>query len=321
MALISTVEEVIAAGVRINQTNDNIMLADMTAADMHFLIPALGAELFDTIETENGIEGSDYADLIVLCKRVEAPMAYWLDLANIQTQISDKGLTNIVASNSQSSPRWAYLEVKETLADKGCAALEDLLQHLFEYATFYSWQPPVAYEGIFKTGAEFNNYFPIFQPYRTFESMRPLARQVEDQYIRVSIGDDFFDYLRDKAEPGEEEKIAIQLIKKAVANLTIKTACETLPIRISSNGFTVLLQRMPDSPVANASNGPAAQLGWMHQSTERSGESYIAKLKEYLNQKASDTLFADYKNSTYYVAPMDPATIVSPNANRQIFGL
>jgi hypothetical protein len=239
----------------------------------------------------------------------------------MQTKITDNGISTFENTSQQGAHRWEFEALRDMLADKGCYALEALLAHLYEHAADYGWTQPDDYKLIFTTGKDFNIYYPLYQPYRSFESMRAVVRRVEDEFIRSSIGDDFFEELRDATAPTAEEIIAIKILKKAVAPLSIATSVEMLPIKSTPYGFTVLLQA---SEKANQGEGQAPDnlLSMMRNNAERSGQSYLLQLKEYLNKTASESVFATYFASEFYVSPATTAAAVNPNSLRTgIFGL
>ena len=320
--------------------NNTSSLADFIAAETKFLLPVLGQDIYNILLDEADVTDSDFADLIEYARRVVGPLAYWLDLGTMQTKITDTGIGTFVNTNMDASHRWEYEQLKNSLADKGCMALDMMLQHLFENKEYYDWSIPDERKIFFKNGKDFNTYFPVYQCWRVFESFVPLITQVEDQYIRSTIGDEFFEELRDKYLPltsadeknedtGDdataltaEETKAVDLIKKAVANLTIKKACEILPVRISDYGFTTELTRNPEMVQQGQANAPANQLSLLYTSVERTGESYLVKLTDYLNATASDTIFATYFASSFYVSPDEAALVANPNTLRaSVFGL
>src|SRR6266498_302997 len=320
MSLIKDITTVRLNGVNVQFINDTTSLADMTAAEERFIEPILRKELYTTLLTEVDAEDTEYDELIAKVQRALAPLAYWFDLPNIQAQITDRGTATFTSENMQPLHRWEYDELRENLAEKGCFALEKLLQYLNENKDDYAWELPTDYKTIFLTGTQFASFFPIYQPFRTFESLRPVIKQIEDQFIRPTIGDAFFESLRDKTEPTAEEAKAISFIRAATANLTIKTATEILPVRISVNGFTVTLLDAYDKSSQGHAQAPDTQMSALRQSTQRTGELYLLKLTNYLNTTASDTIFSTYKNSSYYTAPS--TTFINPNASRTgIFGL
>lgn len=321
MPLITTIEQVIENGVKVNFMNEGSSLADMQAAEERFLLPILGQTLYQTILSEANNAESDFNNLIAKARRALAPLAYWLELPHIQTQITDRGLATSESENMKAAYRWQYEAMRESLADKGCFALEKMLEHLYEKQEDYGWEQPAKLKLIFTSGAQFAEYCTIFQPHRTFENLRPIIRQIEDQYIRNTIGDNFFESLRDNNNPGVEDKKVIELIRLTVANLAIHRAVEVLPAKISSEGFTVALRDAADSVYPKDQHARNEQLSLLYHSAKQSGETYLVKLADYLNKTASATVFQIYFQSEYYTAP-DTVVPENPNAIRNgIFGL
>ncbi len=319
MALINNIETVRANGVNVMFINDNSSIADITAAEERFLEPILGAVLYEILLDEVDVVNSDYLPLIKKAQKALAPLAYWLDLPHIQSTISDRGAGTFSSDNMQPLHRWEYESLRESLADKGCFALEKMLQHLFEEADFYEWTVPATHNTIIKTGTEFSSIVTLFQPYRTFENLRPLVKQTEDQYICNSIGASFFEALRDAATPTAEEAKAIVLIKKAVANLCIKSACEVLPVKIAPGGFTTQLSDANEKPEQGEATASSKQMGLLYTSVKQTGESYLGQLMEYLNTNASSSVFTAFFSSSYYTAPVAAEDVVNNNEDSKIF--
>lgn len=319
MPLITTIETA-KEFVKLNYNNSSSALADMAGADARFIIPLIGRDLYDQLLDEITNNVDDHHELIQLCRAAAAPLAYWIDLPTLQTKITDNGISTFDNTSQQAAHRWEFEQLSDALADKGCYALEALLDHLYANAADYAWTQPDDYKLIFTTGKDFNIFYPLFQPYRTFQSMRPVVRKVEDEHIRASIGDDFFEELRDATAPTDEETKAIKIIKKAVAFLTIANSVEMLPVKMSSYGFTVLI-RADEKPNQGEEQAPDNLLSMMRNNADRSGQSYLLQLKEYLNKNASESVFATYYASEFYISPATTAAAIDPNSTRKIFGM
>ena len=69
-----------------------------------------------------------YNELLSIAQRAEAHLAYMLDLPTIQVQIGDGGLSSLTNGNRQAAHRWEFKEVQEMLENKGCEALEEMLE-------------------------------------------------------------------------------------------------------------------------------------------------------------------------------------------------
>ena len=291
--------------LKVSFVNANAMLPDFEGVQKKYIVPILGKDLYNTIESEATTNPSEPSDLLKLVLRAVAPLGYFSDLAMVSTQITDMGVGTVSSEHFVNAQRWQFLQLKENLEDKGCAALEELITWLYEDSATedITWTVSDGFNTIIKTGKEFNQYFTIYQPYRTFESLRPIVKKIEDEEVRPLIGDTFFEYLRDNTEPSADEKTIIQLIKKAIAYLTIKSASELLPVRISADGFTVLLTHNPDANNQGHQQAPAVQMSVLATRCEESGRGYLQTLIDTLNTKASTELFPTFFASSYYTAP------------------
>ncbi|MDP9231001.1 MAG: hypothetical protein M3O67_10090, partial [Bacteroidota bacterium] len=106
MPLITTIEEVRANGVKVSYFSADTGIADMQAAEERFIAPLLGETLYELIIAD--APDALYDPLIVKVKRAIAPLAYWLELPNIQSQITDGGLGTFTSDKHQPLHRWEY---------------------------------------------------------------------------------------------------------------------------------------------------------------------------------------------------------------------
>ncbi len=296
--------------MKVTFVNQSAMMPDFEAAQKKHIVPILGKALYTIVETEAKTLPEEPSELLRLVLRATIPLAYFNDLAMVATQITDNGVGITSGANFQNAPRWQYLELKKTLEDKGCAALEELLIFLNEeLPETITWTVPDNYDLLLNTGKTFNQYYPIAQPYRTFESLRPLAKAIETDLILPILGQEFFDTLRTNETPSTLEKQVLQLTKKAIAYLTIKLAAELLPVNISADGFTVALTHNSDQPNQGQQQASENQMSALVNSCDAQGKGYLSTLTDLINAKASETVLPIYFASECYKAPMVPTEI------------
>jgi hypothetical protein len=336
MASLINDKETVRRFVKINFINDTSSLPDFALAAERHLIPIIGQDMYDELldqvtdfdfpaEGEDPVEIED-EELVEKCRAVIAPLAYMDQLAVIQAQITDSGIKTTNTENLQAAHRWEYNEVKDHLVDKGSFATDSLLKFLFANKDDYEpWTDSQEYKDanslVIKTGEEFNKYFSVSQPYRVWWDLRPVINEVQDLYIKSTIGDEFLDELNANDAPAVEEKAALVLIKKALTHFAIVKAIEKKSVKIGPEGFTTkVIGAYSESVGFDDAQAPDNQLSLLYNSCDNSANSYLIQLQEYLNEKATDELFATYKASKYYTAPTTTPA-VSPNANRKIFGM
>lgn len=305
--------------VKVTFTAATDTLPDIVAAENTFIVPIIGSTLLN--ESIAADPNSLKANLCNLIRAAVAPLSYWLDLATIHVQIGSAGLGVNRSDNQDPVHRWEYEQLKESLAEKGAAALEAMMQYLYINKTALGWAIPDGYGSIIKTGDEFKKYYFIHQPYRTFEMLRPLLNEVEDQYLVSSIGQETFDFLKNYTEQNAITLAAVRLLKKAAVNYTINKAVELLPIKITVNGFTVALKEQNDKTDQGQQIASDSQFGRLSDSTLRNANNYMKELRDLLDANATDQLFAAYKVSKYYTSPAAKSIEVSRNESRTgIFG-
>ena len=307
--------------VKYNFTSTTTALPDTAPAERKFVLPFLGNTLYASLQSQVDANNITNTALLDIVRAAAAPLSVLMDLPLLQTQLGDTGLRTLLSEQTQAAHRWEYNEVKAMLEEKGMQALEDLLNHLEANAQTYEWELPVQFVLLFKTGSEFKKYYPLQYPARTFMMLQPLIEEVEELFIKPSIGAAFFEELRDEANAEDELLAAQKYMKRCVANLTVMRAMEKLPVRLTPYGLLVTLDSAPDQPYQGDGTASTQQMGLQHAAVKRDGESYLNKLVAYLNEKASEDLFETYYGSEYYKAP-STETKVNPNINRKgILGL
>jgi hypothetical protein len=287
--------------VKVNFTaTAQMSMPDIDAAERKYLLPILTRPVYTVLQGQVDANTITWNILLNLCRAAIAPLAVLLDLPFLQTQISDGGLKS--TGGSDSPHQWEYLKVEKALANKGMAALENLIEHLIESAATYEWENPAVKESFIKTGNEFSKYATLEQPNLTFQQLKPLLKEAEDHFIIPAIGQQFFNELRDSVNPSAEEQQAILLIKKALVQYTLVRAIERLPVRITPNGLMASI--LENSEAFNSE--PAAgkdKLIMLMQAAQREGDAYHIQLIEHLNTNANPGVFKTFFESKLYKAP------------------
>lgn len=294
--------------VKYNFTSEDInSLLDTGPAERKYIKPILGTTLYNSLVTQVTNNAITTPDLLELVRAAIVPITVYADLPLLQVQIGDAGIKKSLSENSQSAFRWEFNEVKDYLDNKGSEAVDQLITYLFENKVTLGWTVPEEWSLAFKNGSEFSKFFALKYPHRTYMMLLDLVSDVEEQYIQTTIGEAFYKNLIVKSNPGTEEKEALRLIKKSIANLTIMKAIEKRPVKITAGGFFVTLAEGNDDANQKEKSSNQDVLREMRNAVERDGESYLLKLKSYLNEKATPILFALYYGSSIYVAPSGTA--------------
>lgn len=306
MPLFKTIQE-IAQYVTISSASTASPMPKQRLAEEDYIKPVLGDALFSSLQTQVTTGPITDTDLLDKVRFALAFLIYYKELPLMHTIITETGLRTVTNDKIQGAYRYQYEQTRQHLENEGLSALERLYEYLMaNVATFPTWQSSDAYtrlnKNIIKTGKDFSSFYHLFQPHRTFYALQPVMQEVEDLYIKSVMDVTFFNYLKDAATPTAEEKFVIDLLKKAVANLTIHKSITKLAVKVRPEGFTVMLASNERSP-ASESNSGERQLEQLHLDTYRDGNAYLNRATAYLNLMASGSVFNDYFVSTYYVNP------------------
>lgn len=314
MPLITTIQQ-LQKYVRVAYTSQQtVTLPNMEIADETYLWPALGEELYSAVLDSDSSAEADMKRLRELCCRVVAPLAVHDYMPRKQVTISDIGIHSKVTENDTPATRWAFNKLQASLQNDACKAMEALYVFLLKKKEVFSWKSPAVYpEALFTSGAEFSQYFNLYQPHRVFDALLPEIAQVQDHYLYPGVGRELVKELMALESPNEKQAEALRLMRAGVANLSVMKACLKLSVRFTAQGFTVLIGEATDQDYQGDNNAPARDKQEMKQAAEEDGYRYLAQLKDYLTTNADD--FPTFKSSSLYKAP-DGSTPIDDNRCR-----
>lgn len=319
MALIKSISEV-RKYLRVNYTNAETSIPNMDQAARKFIIPFIGQELYDDLQTQYDA-GSALPAFVKLLRFVQAalvPLAYCHELPLINTQITDLGLKKSISQDTQPIFKHDFYKLQAMLLENGSDGIEAMLTFLeknsADYPLWMAAEERKDYRSlIVRNATEFRRVYALVHPQRCYMLLQPCIREAQEQYIIPSIGGPFFKELLDIAVPTEEEKRVIELLQRAVVYLSMLSAPAHLSVSLTSTGFTV---QSADADLAEPNRTAANESAILRmlQHTERSGLGCLRQAKELLNEKASSITFATYFNSSYYANP----AMTKPSLNSQL---
>jgi hypothetical protein len=204
-----------------------------------------------------------------------------------------------------------------------------LLRFLWENKTDYpAWTSSDEYASfnslIIKTGTDFDAHYKLWQPLRTYYSLKILIDEVQEDFLKPAIGDDLLAYFIAAENLDEDEKKLLKLLKKAAAYKTIKKAAEHYSVRFDSSGFSVLSQGgdSENSETAGRSETDLSLFENKISASERDAGTYLSKAKKALFEfREAGTV--DAFNQAFDTGPLvgwtDPAERTRGNENRKGF--
>lgn len=296
----------------------NNVFPGLKEAEEDYLVPILGEELYQILCEDVAGLGEipeDDAALINRCRKMVAPLSIYLDALTRHLKIGDSGIKKTSSEGTENIFQWEFLQVKDELEGKVARATNDLWKYLYANAAAFDWVDPSPFKTVFKTADDFSNCYTLHLPYAVFPMLKPIIKQVETLFIHDAIGEEFLEELKVLAEPSADETKALALLRNAIAHFTIHKSVDTLPIKISRHGFTVLMNEATDKPYKGEASAPSNLMSLLRTERLKDGNLYMSKLKTMLNTKASAEVFVTYFNSSYYESPTTEKE--DRNANRK----
>jgi len=291
MALIRTVNEAKAALPRVlSNLGSSANLPDFAAAESKYLVPLIGFSQYETIDGKINADPAEELTeaeetLLPYLRRVSAFFAYLDDMGTDNAKITDSGIRSTESSNMPRVFGWQYKELKNTLQAKAFDAVEVLLRFLFEHKQDYlPWYSSDEYAAInnllIKTGTDFDTHYKLFQPNRTFYSIKTLLDEVQEDYMKPALGEDLLNFFVQADGLNDDEKKILKLLKKSAAYLTIKKACEHYSVRFDMNGFTITTGDAENIETAGRSNADIPMFELKIKACQDDGVTYFVKAKK-----------------------------------------
>jgi hypothetical protein len=327
MALIKTIAEIKAVLPRlVSNLSDTSLLPNFDRAEEKYLVPITGRDLYGDIKTKYNATTltSDEQTLLKQMQLVIAAYALHDELAFTHSKITDTGVRRNSTAQQPAAYNWEYQELKNGLKDAAIDGVEVLLTTLVAQAPAL-WIAAAEYTEfkrlLIKTGLEFDGIEKLQQPLRTYWMIKTVVADVQQNYISNTIGPDLLEYLRDKVAPTDEEKSILKLLKKALANYTIKHAMARYAVRFDSNGLTVITGDSNNTETSGrAFNTALVDVKMKEHETNASG--YLARAAYECYQFNAGAASDQFKTA-YAAGPLEsyaaPADRDNKNATRKIF--
>lgn len=305
-------------------------LPNFDTPENKYLVPIIGIDLYNDIQTKYDAVTltTDETKLLKKMRLVTVAHAYHDGLAMGDITLTDYGFRTMAPKDAVPIPRWKFLQMQSAILNIAYDATETLLNYLFETAPAL-WTASDEYATInsllIKTGTDFSLQYSLYQPMRTFFSIRSVIADQQELYIKESIGNDLLTHILEEAAPDDTLIAITKKLKKALAFYTVKRCCQMFTVRFSMEGMTVLSQGGADSPNDEGRrSADPIDLDMKMKTAERDGYDFLAKAKydlwKYRNATTGDVPDAGF-NTAFDAGPLasyaDPLEAVSGNEERK----
>lgn len=316
--LLRTIEEVKQYGTP-NLSLSMLSLAPYIAdAEERNVVPFIGQAMYDRLNAAYDGPQDIEAELITRLQRAIAPLALAAYIAENEVNISDSGITRTENETTKTAYNNQIVRLRRSLQDRGLAALDKALESIQNNKS--NWDEWTTNEQfalynslLVRNGNMMNTYFRNPRPQQLYAACASVMETIERLFIMPDFGESFT-ALKAKQQANAmavEEKVLAATLGKAITYLTIFKGANELQLRMDDAGLTVLAPgtdaAQDEQSKRTAATGNAVSA--LQRQCESIGLEYIDAAKQYLNTKASATLFVEWHTRLQDASPFTPTDI------------
>lgn len=189
------------------------------------IVKLIGADKYDEF-----VDGDPEDPTRELLCEYAANMGLSYALPAFVLNITGHGVFTNATTDSQRAEWWQVKDLNRSLLKFAFEALDDALADIEDIDTELT-------AGLFVTSADqFDKVYSIGGSFQTFLSLLPFIREVQEQYLKATLGDCF-----DHAFTKEQK----ELIRAAVINLALSKAAVSGGFQLESNAMLLKIEVMP----------------------------------------------------------------------------
>jgi hypothetical protein len=194
---------------------------------------------------------------------------------------------------------WQKLSYQDEIMETGWNAIGDALDYLFakrEIGGLEIWiasnEEKTARQYLINSANEFNNCFQICRSTRTFEALKPSIKEALNLYIKPMLGNDLFTEIITQNKEfaiSDENKVLVEMINEALAQLTIAIAIFKLELQFNEEGARVVSVSATSGGKAKIKTAATEDIKTnIAMQCRETAYSYLGELKAYLQTNADD---------------------------------
>jgi len=261
------------------------------------------AMALDPVPQDDGTTLENLARLLEMVRKPLALYALWLGADEFGVSVSSQGIQVIETQTHKTAPQYRVQNLKENWIRRANTALDLVLKFLDEHREDYPAYICQDADLFIRNTLEFNSEVDIRESRRVFVALKPVIRSVERKYIRPALSAELFDELKQvlqsNAEMSGEQKALMELIRPALAHLTMARALVEISIDVLDWGiFDTAGNTFANVSSKQASNNDRISI--MAEANQRDGEAELKALQQLLDETASETVYPLYFHSSRY---------------------
>lgn len=314
MALIKTTEEVTKyVSINVNNAFGKI-LPDINYAEQNIIIPIIGKDFYDEIETAYQADSLSTAQILVhdQLQNCVSNFAIAENIDITQVQISDSGIVRREDTSTKTAYRYQKDEVKNYLLRKAWACIDNLLQFLEENEDDYTtWrdspEATINRELIINDAVVFSKHYFIEQSRLLYVSLRSLIKITEELDLQEVIGEELLTEIKVQIKASsvsaDNQLLLDKYIYSTLTHLVVFKALNDRVAVLTEKGVLMFEKKavLDSSRTETTPNEVAMDTKKFY--AQNIGNRYMEQLRCFLNLNASDLKYASYFTSDKYEDP------------------
>lgn len=285
--------------------NFNSLINSLDRATRYYLIPAIGKDMYTALLSSynSSSAAGKMLEALTWAQKAIAPLALFLFIPRTEAAITDAGLRRGGTNESPGAFRYQVKEAKGSYLDDGLDALENLCRFLEEEVNIFSeWKDSEVRKkyskALIRSGLEFTNYFKLRHPQLDYQALYESMAMVEDLIMVKKFGNTYksLKEKQNKSETSPTENELLDLLKKALVNLTFYKGIPKLSVRVDDNGLTIM-SNSSDISAGEENKRTAAEierLKILSEDCRSTGDAYLQEAENFLNNESTESVFSEW---------------------------
>jgi hypothetical protein len=246
-------------------------------------------------------------------QRALASLGVYQATNEIEVQVNENGILRNENDREKTAFGGQIARFKETIANRGWASIDRMLQVLEEREIDYpEWLNAAYYIEketiLFPNASEFHKYENIKRSPLTFRAFFSYLRDLQEMRIGQALPVAMYQELREQYEAdqlsADNKYILQQYIRPALAKFCMYQALQELPVEVDHEGVTVKQLELSGADSRTRTVATNQFIERKMGQLEGKGSFYMYKLSEYLNEQASSIKYPLWFNSDFYDEPL-----------------
>ncbi|WP_314058658.1 DUF6712 family protein [Empedobacter brevis] len=276
MGLIKTKETLTSLLPVDGNVDEKLILRFLDSVEMNKIVSLIGFEFYNKLDQQQE-ELSDKEKQVLKFFQTASGFFAMIKAAKfLRTKMSNSGLNSTKTTNTEKATWYEFIDTVNAYYEGAYEALDNAFKFMeSSLSDFGLWTNSTAYKDyqnlIVNKVSDFQNFYNINESWITFNSLKPLMHEVEEEYIKPFLGDCF-----DELKSNSEIK---KLLVPAIVNYTVAKSAITGAFSFEGN---LLKLQWSEFPHQKSVVMDETQRRNFIENREKAGLEYLRKLKKYL---------------------------------------